>query len=520
MENTLQSKEVNHEESSLNRGLTRSIDSSAEEDSSPNPSGIGPFSVPIHSLMSQCRYRHGLRHGNFEGYRRYCTRRLRRLRSSQDVKFMLSKGKQWIKGKMVEAADVMNSNHLLIPLLMAERAWAHAMCMKKISTKESWNARSRHHIQQRLCKAVKWAKQLEDLCSVTCDERTALEATAYASWMKGDRELDRECWEVAFTELTTASRIYNELATVGSLADQDIFLERAEEIRPRYNVIYIYIPLFDWRLLTLDTSTLHCSLRYCTFKVDREAPDARSLLTEKGAVNGVLAARLSSVVSKAQKEQTVSLDHVNWQGWKIPLRSEQLKSAVSLFNNSVSLLKEQSNEPPSGQSDPSALEDLYLAACNAHDDATTIIHDELADLTNQGMGSRAEIQRAELGSIGDFVLHSKLNLMIKWNEDLIENLLAEQKVSVRARIYHVITFHVLFMNGSISDYGLHVINVSDFLFRQEPVQPAVIVHIYDAILQNIRDLCKCLERVTADVDDSLTDDPLETLDRISYDEAL
>ncbi len=55
---------------------------------------------------------------------------------------------------------------------------------------------------------------------------------------------------------------------------------------------------------------------------------------------------------------------------------------------------------------------------------------------------------------------------------------------------------------------------------QEPVQPAVIVHIYDAILQNVRDLCKCLERVTADGDDSLTDDPLETLDRISYDEAL
>ncbi len=46
------------------------------------------------------------------------------------------------------------------------------------------------------------------------------------------------------------------------------------------------------------------------------------------------------------------------------------------------------------------------------------------------------------------------------------------------------------------------------------------VHIYDAILQNVRDLCKCLERVTADGDDSLTDDPLEALDRISYDEAL
>ncbi len=240
MEKALENnKKVSHEGSSLNSGITRSSDSNTEVDSNHNPPGIGPFSVPIHSLTSQCRYMHGLRHGDFEGYRRYCTRRLRRLRSSQDVRFMLSKGKQWIKGKSVEAEDVISSDHLLIPLLMAERAWAQAMCMKKMSTKESWNSRLRHHAQRRLCKAVKWVKHLEHLCSITCDERTALEATAYASWMKGDRELDRECWEVAFTELTTASRIYNELATVGSLADQDIFSARAEEIRPRYNVIFI-----------------------------------------------------------------------------------------------------------------------------------------------------------------------------------------------------------------------------------------------------------------------------------------
>ncbi len=73
---------------------------------------------------------------------------------------------------------------------------------------------------------------------------------------------------------------------------------------------------------------------------------------------------------------------------------------------------------------------------------------------------------------------------------------------------------------SLLSLTIRRINVLNHCWGQEPVQPAVIVHIYDAILQNVRDLCKCLERVTADGDDSLTDDPLETLDRISYDEAL
>ncbi len=238
MEKALQNEEVDHEGSSLNSRPARSSDSNTEVDSSPSSPGIALFSVPIHSLTSQCRHVHGLKHGDFAGYRRYCTRRLRRLRSSQDVRFMLSKGKQWIKGKRVEVSDVINSNYLLIPLLMTERAWAHAMSMKKMSTKESWNARSRQHVQRRLSKAVKLVKQLEDLCSKTCDERTSLEVTAYASWMKGDRELDREHWEVAFMELTTAARIYGELATVGSLAEQDMFSICAEEIRPRYDVLH------------------------------------------------------------------------------------------------------------------------------------------------------------------------------------------------------------------------------------------------------------------------------------------
>ena len=71
--------------------------------------------------------------------------------------------------------------HFLIPLVCAERAWAHAMELKTASRGE--NARKRHHAIKRLSKAAAWAAQLASLAAARSDARTALEAEAYASWM-------------------------------------------------------------------------------------------------------------------------------------------------------------------------------------------------------------------------------------------------------------------------------------------------------------------------------------------------
>jgi hypothetical protein len=69
----------------------------------------------------------------------------------------------------------------LIPLVNAERAWAHAMELKALSRGE--NARKRHHAIKRLAKAASHAAQLASLAAARSDARTALEAEAYASWM-------------------------------------------------------------------------------------------------------------------------------------------------------------------------------------------------------------------------------------------------------------------------------------------------------------------------------------------------
>lgn len=51
------------------------------------------LSLRVHEVAQDCQNQNGLRHGDYQQYRRYCTRRLKRVRSSEDVRFMFGKGK-------------------------------------------------------------------------------------------------------------------------------------------------------------------------------------------------------------------------------------------------------------------------------------------------------------------------------------------------------------------------------------------------------------------------------------------
>jgi signal recognition particle subunit SRP68 len=81
--------------------------------------------------------------------------------------------------------------HLHIPLLSAERAWAHAMELKK-ETEDRVDSRKRHHSIRRFAKAAFWAAELACFAAATADTRSALEADAYSSWMTGNLLLEKE----------------------------------------------------------------------------------------------------------------------------------------------------------------------------------------------------------------------------------------------------------------------------------------------------------------------------------------
>lgn len=90
---------------------------------------------------------HGLRHDDHERYRRYCARRIQRIRRA--LKF--TNGKKTFKKRVMTADAVTDERHIHILIFETERAWAYYMQLKVESEEVE---RRRYHMFGRLGKVL------------------------------------------------------------------------------------------------------------------------------------------------------------------------------------------------------------------------------------------------------------------------------------------------------------------------------------------------------------------------------
>lgn len=116
-------------------------------------------------MIKEAQQQHGLRHGDYQRYRGYCTRRIRRLRKA--LKFPQG-DKRHFKRRDITIGQLTgkraDERFIHIPLISAERAWAYAMQLKQESNTEQ---RKRFHLVSKLRKACSYALQLQELCNVS-----------------------------------------------------------------------------------------------------------------------------------------------------------------------------------------------------------------------------------------------------------------------------------------------------------------------------------------------------------------
>lgn len=78
-------------------------------------------------MIKELQQQHGLRHGDYQRYRGYCTRRIKRLRKTLNLP---QGGKHFKKREVsIQHLEGKNANEkfIHIPLMMAERSWAYGM---------------------------------------------------------------------------------------------------------------------------------------------------------------------------------------------------------------------------------------------------------------------------------------------------------------------------------------------------------------------------------------------------------
>ncbi|KAL0228086.1 hypothetical protein RCL1_004229 [Eukaryota sp. TZLM3-RCL] len=143
------------------------------------------------SCISDLRSNNGVTFGDFHRYQQYCSRRLHRVRNTLRHTFP-----RRCKPKPLTVNDIKSSKFLWIPLLEAERAWAHAMFLKQLASAQN-DKRVYHHAKQRLSKAVKHAEILHKLVASLDNSALQKESALYLAKLQRFLAFERKTLDLS-----------------------------------------------------------------------------------------------------------------------------------------------------------------------------------------------------------------------------------------------------------------------------------------------------------------------------------
>ncbi|XP_068119844.1 signal recognition particle subunit SRP68 [Hyperolius riggenbachi] len=252
--------------------------------------------LEILQIIKESQQQHGMRHGDFQRYRGYCSRRLRRLRKTLGFKMG---NRHKFTGKKVTVEMLSDNRYLLLILIDAERAWSYAMQLKMEANTEP---RKRFHLLSRLRKAVKHAEELERLCdSDRVDAKTKLEAQAYCAYLNGMLHFEQQHWDEAMKAFNKCKTIYEKLASALPEEQAVLYNQRVEEISP--------------------------NIRYCAYNIgDKTAMDElMQMRLRSGGAEGLIAEKLEALISQTRAKQAATMSEVEWRGRTIPVKIDKVR---------------------------------------------------------------------------------------------------------------------------------------------------------------------------------------------------
>ncbi|EDW80022.1 uncharacterized protein Dwil_GK12346 [Drosophila willistoni] len=255
------------------------------------------FTVEILHMIKDAQQQHGLRHGDYQRYRGYCTRRIRRLRKA--LKYPQG-DKRHFKRRDVTLTQLTgkkaDERFIHIPLISSERAWAYAMQLKQEANTEP---RKRFHLINKLRRACFYALQLQELCnSEVFDARTKLECEAYVAWMHGTLHFELQLWKSAGEHLKRAQVVYENLAKALPDDEQELYRAKVNEFAP--------------------------NLRYCAYNISGGASGGKIDEILELRAQGVLE-NLDVLVSQTKTESSEGLQTIDWRGRKVTVRPEKVR---------------------------------------------------------------------------------------------------------------------------------------------------------------------------------------------------
>ncbi|XP_071968022.1 signal recognition particle subunit SRP68 [Engystomops pustulosus] len=346
--------------------------------------GLGDtLGLEILQIIKESQQQHGMRHGDFQRYRGYCSRRLRRLRKTLSFKMG---NRHKFTGKKVTVEILSDNRYLLLILMDAERAWSYAMQLKMEANTEP---RKRFHLVSRLRKAVKHGEELERLCeSDRVDAKTKLEAQAYSAYLSGMLQFEQQNWQEAMKAFNKCKTIYEKLASAFTEEQAVLYNQRVDEISP--------------------------NIRYCAYNIgDKTAMnELMQMRLRGGGAEGLLAEKLETLISQTRAKQAATMSEVEWRGRTIPVKIDKVRIFLLGLSDTESAISQAE--------DDEAKERLFESVLSECRDAIQSVREELKVEQRQ----RDAVLDAEMGKVSNLqYLHSylsyiKLSTAIQRNESM------------------------------------------------------------------------------------------------------
>uniref|UniRef100_A0A674D208 Signal recognition particle subunit SRP68 n=1 Tax=Salmo trutta TaxID=8032 RepID=A0A674D208_SALTR len=350
--------------------------------------GIG---LEILQIIKDSQQQHGLRHGDYQRYRGYCSRRLRRLRKTLGFK---CGNRHKFTGKKMTVEMLSDNRYLLLVLMEAERAWSYAMQLKQEANTEP---RKRFHLLSRLRKAAKHGERLEKLCeSPRVDAKTKLEAQAYTSYLSGMVRFELQEWKAATEAFNKCKTIYEKLASAFTEELAVLYHQRVEEISP--------------------------NIRYCAYNIgDQNAMnELMQMRLSAGGGGGMMAEKLEALITQTRAKQAATMSEVEWRGRTVPVKIDKARIFLLGLGDNEAAIAQAANEETKER-----LYETLLAECR---DTIHAVREELKTEAKQRERSdEASGKVSNLQFLHSYLTYIKLWTVVKRNESMAHVLQAKLK---------------------------------------------------------------------------------------------
>ncbi|CAL8351144.1 unnamed protein product [Boreogadus saida] len=371
-------------EDKQNEAKIASMDENKENVSDP---GVG---LEILQIIKDSQQQHGLRHGDYQRYRGYCSRRLRRLRKTLGFKMG---NRHKYTGKKITEEMLSDSRYLLLVLMEAERSWSYAMQLKQEANTEP---RKRFHLMSRLRKAAKHGQKLEKLCeSPSIDAKTKLEAQAYTAYLTGMVEFELQEWKPAMEAFNKCKTIYEKLASAFTEELAVLYHQRVEEISP--------------------------NIRYCAYNIgDQNAINDLMQMRLIGGGGNMMAEKLEALITQTRAKQAATMSEVEWRGRTLPVKIDKARIFLLGLADNEAAIAQASNEDTK--------EHLYETLLSECRDTIQAVREELKAEKQRERGPDADTGKvSNLQFLHSYLSYIKLCTVVKRNESMAHTLQAKLK---------------------------------------------------------------------------------------------